>query len=94
MANIYKLFMQSFSNILIYKRLEYKYRNKNKNFIDKFLLATSSSFISLLFSYPYEVAHTKMCADMTRFGHNKIYPSVLDTLKLSVQEESNIYNLI
>jgi hypothetical protein len=68
-----------------------KITNDKNNFILRLLSSSISSSICLFFSYPFELAHTRMTADVTRYGHKKLYSSVLELFtKVIVQEEGKI----
>ena len=54
--------------------------------------AITSTTISQIFSYPFEIAHTRLIGDMTRHGHKKIYSSVTE-LFTKMMEESNFINI-
>lgn len=92
--------MISYSNILIYKKIEDKLIERNRGIennsktptlFKQFLAFLLSSSISLIFSYPFDLVNTRMSADMTRYGHKKIYSSSLETLAKTIEEDSK-YN--
>jgi len=77
-------------NTKINNRLK-KFTNEKKNFLTRLISSSISSSICLIFSYPFELAHTRMSADMTRYGHKKLNSSVLELFsKLIVEEEGKI----
>ena len=78
-------------NTKINNRLK-KFTNEKNNVLTRLLSSTVSSSICLIFSYPFELAHTRMSADMTRYGHKKLNSTILELFtKLVVEEEGKIY---
>lgn len=82
-ANLYRLFIHSFSNILIFQQI-------NKD-LGKFSSAFISSTIGLILSYPFDLARTRMSGDMTRWGNKKIYTSMPDLFNKVMHEDSKNY---
>ena len=102
-ANIYKIFIQSLTNILIYQKIKFYYLNPAKKsttnavsklkYSEKLTASTISTFISLIFSYPLELAHTRMSGDMTRFGHRNIYSGISELFTKIMEERSKLHIL-
>jgi solute carrier family 25 (adenine nucleotide translocator) protein 4/5/6/31 len=92
-ANLYKLIFQSFTNIYFNTKIQNYYNNKNKNkinFIQRLYTSCLTSTLSLLFSYPFELASTRISCDMTRYGHKRIYSSIGELFSKTMEEESKI----
>jgi hypothetical protein len=78
-------------NTKIYDHLK-KNSNKENSYLNRLFSSSISSSICLLFSYPFELAHTRITSDMTRYGHKKLNSSVIELFtKLVVEEEGKNY---
>ena len=84
MPNMYKLAIQNYSYIALYEKLHTFNMSKTD-------FAIVSSSLSLMLSYPFEVGNTKMCGDMTRWEHKRLYSNSLEIFTKSFEERS-IYN--
>ena len=95
LPNIYKQFTISFANILIYNRIQSHLKlnenNNNNSFLSRLFSVTLSSFITHIFYYPFELANTRICGDMTRYGHKRLYSSVTEVFSKVMEEEGKDY---
>lgn len=53
-----------------------------------FLSTCLSSLINVSFSYPFEMAHTRICGDMTRMNFKRINSSVMEIFVKCLNEQS------
>lgn len=47
-----------------------------------------SSFINVTFSHPFDLAHTRICGDMSRINFKRINSSVLEVFSRCFSDES------
>jgi len=57
------------------------------------LSSALSSFINVTFSHPFDLAHTRICGDMTRINFKRINSSVLEVFSRCFSDESNFTSL-
>ena len=85
LANVYKQLIISYANIFINHKIQ---KFENLNFFHKLFTSCLSTSLILLLAYPFELSGTRMTADMTRYGHTKLYSSSLEVFRKLFEEES------
>src|SRR4051812_11832988 len=86
--NCYKLIIQNMSLVYIDKYMTS--RTTNLSLLSTFATSVLSSFFTTLLAYPFEMVSTRMCSDMTRHGHKRIYSNTFETLmRIGYLDEGN-----
>lgn len=81
-------------NNKINNHLKHLYGMSENTFLCRLLSSSVSSSICLLLSYPFELAHTRISADMTRYGHKKLNSSVVELFTKLIVEEEGKYHFL
>jgi len=99
-AGLFRYFFQSLSNIYIYQQINFMLFQNRKDLSTTEIIMSSalSSIINITFSHPFDLAHTRICGDMTRINFKRINSSVLEVFSRCFSDESiffyEIYLLI
>ncbi len=90
-ASLLKHFFQCLSNVYIYQQISFMlYHNKKDlNSLEIIFSSALSSFIHVTFSYPFDLAHTRICGDMSRINYKRVNSSVLEVFTKCISDESN-----
>ena len=69
---------------------------KKENFTRQDILISSllSAFINTFFSYPFDLAHSRICGDMTRINFKRLNSSSLEVFNRILNSEGNLIYLI
>jgi hypothetical protein len=97
-ANIFKQFFQCGSKIIFFYQINFflfgEKISKNENFTSKEILISSflSALINNLFSYPFDLAHSRICGDMTRINFKRLNSSVLEVFNRCINNEGKFFS--
>lgn len=68
------------------------FQNRKDVSINQMIASSAlASFINITFSYPFDLAHTRICGDMSRINFKRINSSVLEVFSRCFADES-IFN--
>ena len=85
MPKVYQNSMQMFTRVLFFDKVKnwlMPYDNSKYAGFDYFWRLVSTSTIcmgfTLLFTYPFELIHTRTCSDMSRKGQSRLFTTTFD----------------
>lgn len=94
MPNIYKTFTIIGFKVCFYDKIKYGFMpyndNKYKGLDYYWRVAASSTLcmaLGTLFTYPLDLIHTRMSADMTKKGQSKLFSTTFDTFNRTHLDE-------
>lgn len=89
-ANLFKYFFQALANIYIFQQINFMLFQNRKDLTLKEIIISSSlsSFINVTISHPFDLAHTRICGDMSRINFKRVNSSVLEVFTKCLADES------